>query len=120
MKKILIVDDDLDLQRLYSEKLGMSGFEVRTAANSDQASEFIETWDPSLVLLDIMIPGKMNGLEVLAKLRGNDKTKKVKVVVLTNLDNQKEDALKSGADDYYVKANLSLNELVEKIKALVG
>ena len=118
MRNILIIDDDLDLQRIYSEKLSVSGFETKVATDSDQASQFIADHPPSLILLDVMIPGKMNGLEFLTKLKNDDKSKNIPVIVLTNLDNQKQDAIKSGASDYFVKANLSLNELIDKVKAL--
>lgn len=118
MRQVLIVDDDLDLQRLYSEKLGVSGFETKVATDSDQAYQFVKDSPPNLILLDVMIPGKMNGLEFLNFLKKNEASKNIPVIVLTNLDNQKEDALKSGASDYFVKANVSLNELVDKVKAL--
>jgi DNA-binding response OmpR family regulator len=118
VRNILIVDDDLDLQRIYSEKLGVNGFETKVATDSDQASQFLANDPPNLILLDIMIPGKMNGLEFLTKIKKDDHTKNIPVIVLTNLDNQKQDALKNGASDYFVKANLSLNDLVDKVKAL--
>jgi DNA-binding response OmpR family regulator len=120
MRKILIVDDDLDLQRMYSEKLGNAGFETKVATNSDQALQLIKDSPPNIVLLDIMIPGKMNGLEFLTLLKANDTTKSLPIIVLTNLDNQKDDALKNGATDYLIKANLSLNDLLEKINTLVN
>lgn len=118
MRNILIIDDDLDLQRIYSEKLRSAGFEPKIATNSEQAMEFITSSVPSVILLDIMIPGKMNGLEFLAQIKSNKETANIPVIVLTNLDNQKDEAIKSGANAYFVKANLSLNDLVDKVKAL--
>ncbi len=118
MRNVLIIDDDLDLQRIYSEKLGGAGFETKVATNSDQGFQLIKDSIPNIILLDVMIPGKMNGLEFLSHLKSTEETKSIPVIVLTNLDNQKDDAMKGGASDYFIKANLSLNELVDKVKAL--
>lgn len=118
MRSVLIVDDDPDLQRIYSEKLRSAGFESKISTNSEQANEFINNSHPNLILLDIMIPGQMNGLEFLSQIKKNSKLSNIPVIVLTNLDNQKEDALKSGADAYFFKPNLSLNILIEKVKEL--
>ncbi len=113
-KKILLIEDDLDIQRIYSTKLSANGFEVALAVDADQGFDSAKADTPSLILLDIMLPGKMNGFELLKKLKSDDELKKVPVVVLTNLDTEKEEALKLGAVDYFIKANTELSQVIEK------
>ena len=115
-KRILLVEDDLDIQRVYTEKLKNNGFEVILAANASSGFQYAKEENPNLILLDIMLPGKMNGFEFLEILRKDENLKKIPVIVLTNLDTEKDQALKVGAKDYLIKANTSLNDLVTKVK----
>src|SRR3989344_1737950 len=116
MKKILLVEDDIDIQNVYSQKLKSSGFEVILAADTDKAYHLANELIPDIILLDIMLPGKMNGLELLEKLKKEEKTKHVPVVVLTNLDTEKNSALKAGANAYLIKANTDLGEIIDLVK----
>jgi len=113
-KRILLIEDDLDIQRIYSTKLSANGFEVNLAVDAMQGLNLAQTQPPALILLDIMLPGQMNGLDFLKKLKSDDKLKKIPVVVLTNLDTEKEEALKLGAVDYFIKSNTELSDIVEK------
>jgi two-component system, OmpR family, phosphate regulon response regulator PhoB len=117
-KKILLVEDDLDLQKMYLEKLKMNNYEVVIASNSSTALQFALDEKPNLIILDIMIPGKMNGMDVLSALKKNKNTSNIAVLVLTNLDGEKKEAMALGASDYLVKAETSLNLLLEKVKNL--
>jgi len=117
---VLLVEDDLDLQRIYSEKLGNAGFKVLLTSDASQAATILKNEVVSLILLDIMIPGKMNGFEFLKYLKENESTTKIPVLVLTNLDTEKEEALKMGAVDYIVKANVDINQVVEKVKSFAS
>jgi two-component system OmpR family response regulator/two-component system alkaline phosphatase synthesis response regulator PhoP len=116
MKRVLLVEDDLDIQRVYFEKLSSSGYEVLLASDGPQALTLLKDKVPNLILLDIMLPGEMNGFEILEMLKKNSKYTALPVVVLTNLDTERENAFKIGADDYLVKANTDLSKLVEKVK----
>ena len=102
-------------KRIYSEKLKNQGHDVILAPNTSLAIQYINDRKPNLVLLDIMLPGKMNGFEFLSALKKNPETKDIPVVVLTNLDTEKEEAMDLGADDYLIKANLSLEDLAQKV-----
>lgn len=113
-KKILLIEDDLDIQRIYSEKLTNAGYAVTLAVNGDQGLTQIKNETPNLVLLDIMLPGTMNGFELLEIIKKDDRLKNVPVVVLTNLDTEKDQAMKIGANDYLLKVTLSLEDLVNK------
>lgn len=112
-KKILLIEDDIDIQKIYSSKLLSFGFEVLLASSSEQAFNLAIQEKPDLVFLDIMLPGKMNGFELLERLKENEETKKIPVVVITNLDTERQQALKIGATDYLIKANTDLNQIVE-------
>ncbi len=114
-KSIILIEDDLDLQRIYSIKIESAGFKVLLAIDALQGLNLIKNENPRLILLDIMLPGKMNGFELLKRLKEDNKLKNIPVVILTNLDTEKEEALKMGANDYIIKANTNLNEIVEKV-----
>jgi two-component system, OmpR family, alkaline phosphatase synthesis response regulator PhoP len=115
-KRVLLIEDDLDLQRIYSEKLGNKGFIVDLAVDATQGLTAIKNIKPNLILLDIMLPGTMNGFELLKKIKSEDQIKNIPVIVITNLDTESEEAFKLGASDYFIKANTELNEVVEKVK----
>src|SRR4029079_16828279 len=118
-KTILLVEDDLDIQRVYSEKLKNEGYEIALAIDVPHGLQLLETMKPDLVLLDIMLPGKMNGFEMLQYIKGDDRYKKIPVIVMTNLDTEREEALKVGAADYLIKANTELSDLAAKIKQII-
>lgn len=115
-KKILVVEDDQFLLEMYSAKLKSSGFLVDIAQNGEQAVSKAEEFMPDLILLDIVIP-KLDGFEVLKKLRDNPKTRNIKVIALTNLGQQSEveKGMSLGADDYFIKAHFTPSEIVYRI-----
>ncbi len=114
-KKVLLIEDDLDIQRIYSEKLTNKGFDVTLAVDATHGLTLAKNDRPNIVLLDIMLPGEMNGFELLEILKKDEDLHSVPVIVLTNLDTEKDQALKVGANDYLIKANISLDELVDKV-----
>lgn len=102
--KIMVIDDEPDIVRLVKISLEMANFEVVEAFSGKEALEKLKTTVPDLFLLDIMMP-EMNGYEVCQKLKTDDQTKEIPVVMLT-AKGQKGDAeqgLKVGADDYIIK-----------------
>ena len=115
-KKILIVEDDPDLLGLLVNKIQKEGYDVCQATDGQMAlSEFTKNV-PDLVLLDILIPLK-NGLEVLEEIKTKIKSE-TPVIVLSNLADTKdiEMVTRLGAVDYVVKSNLSLDEIMLKVK----
>lgn len=115
-KKILIVEDDHNLQIVYKKKFSELGHDVSVASNGNQAMTLAKELTPDLILLDIMLPEGMNGFDVMMALDRDIKLKDVPVIVLTNLDSEKDTAMAMGAADYIIKANTSIDELVEKVK----
>ena len=114
-KKILLIEDDPDIQKMYSDKLNFEGFEVISAVDGQKGLLLAKTEKPDLILLDIMLPRGMNGFDVLEEVRLDDDIKDTPVIVLTNLDSEEQVAQKVGADDYLIKTNTELADLIAKI-----
>ncbi|MEX2055044.1 MAG: response regulator [Candidatus Andersenbacteria bacterium] len=118
---ILLVEDDSFISGMYYTKLVSLGFDVQIAEDGQAAWERLQQDPlPELVLLDVVLP-KKDGFEILEGLRQADRTKKLPIILLTNLG-QKPDVergVKLGADDYIIKAHYTPTEVVEKITKLL-
>ncbi len=115
--KILLVEDEESLAQMYSTKFTSEGYEVDIANDGYTGLQLAQKNKPDLILLDIILP-QMDGFMVLKELKQSAKTKKIPVIMLTNLG-QNEDIKRGkdlGADDYLVKASLTPSELVDKVK----
>jgi DNA-binding response OmpR family regulator len=116
-KKILLVEDDDNLANVYSMRLEAEGFVVSRVSNGEQALASAIEFQPDLILLDVMMP-KVSGLEVLDILRNTPETVNVKVIMLTALGQEadKKQAFDLGADDYLVKSQVVVADVVNKIR----
>ena len=110
--RLLLVEDDRHLRKAAAVTLRRAGYAVTTADDGEQALHAVSAEAPDLVLLDLIMP-KMQGFEVLHALKSNAKTAHIPVIVLSNLsqDCDREHALGAGAQEYLVKANMSLTDL---------
>ncbi|NIM47409.1 MAG: response regulator [Candidatus Aenigmarchaeota archaeon] len=119
--KILLAEDDIQLVDMYRRKFDLEGFETIIAEDGEETLKALETSKPDIILLDIMMP-KVDGLQVLKKIRENPETKNIIVVVLTNLGSEATAAeiFKLGADDYIVKADFTPLEVANKVKELLA
>ncbi|MGE0446750.1 MAG: response regulator [Vicinamibacterales bacterium] len=119
-KRIVLAEDDRFLRRACETKLRQCGFEVHTAVDGDEAVTVTKDVVPDLLLLDLLMP-KRDGLGVLRALREHEPTKNLTVVILSNSSKELEmkNAASLGAAAYWVKANMSLQELCEKVKELL-
>lgn len=120
MKQVLMIEDDVSLHELYKEALSKVGIGFVGAITGKDGLDMMVKNPSDLVIIDIMLPGGMNGFDVAEQLRQNPKTSSVPFIILTNLDSETESAKAVGAADYIVKTNTSLNEVVEKITSLIG
>ena len=114
--KILIVEDEEVLVKVLQEKFEKENFIVKLVTDGELVFELVKSFKPDLILLDIMLPGGMNGFDVLEQLKSDEKFKSIPVFVVTNLDSEEKTARTIGAADYIVKANTSIEVLVNKIK----
>lgn len=116
-KKVLIIEDDEQISRVYGIKLKQEGIETISAVDGDDGLKKIETEKPDVVLLDLMLP-RHDGFWVLEEKIKNNKIKNIPVIVLSNLgqEQDKERAMGLDAKDYLVKADVSIKQVIEKIK----
>ena len=119
-QKILIIEDDDFLRSLAVTKLEKEGFSVAMAADGKQGLDSVHADAPHLIILDLMLP-IMSGFDVLKALKADATTRDIKVIIFSNLgeDSDIKTCLDLGANDYMVKAQFTLDELVEKIKGLL-
>ncbi len=119
--RILIVEDDDFLRSLAVTKLTAEGFAMEVAASGDEGLNKALATPPDLMILDLMLP-QLSGFEILEKVRANEATKKLKVIVFSNLGEEADikKCLDLGVSEYLVKANFTLDELAEKIKTVLG
>ncbi len=121
MKKIIFVEDEPALQKTLGDFLKDAGFQVLSAYDGVTGLEMAKKEKPVLILLDLILP-KKNGFDVLSELKRDPATAGIPVIVLTNLESAEDidKALEAGAVAYLVKTNYRLQEVLEKIKGLVG
>ena len=121
MAKILIIEDDPLMSRLYQKAFTFEGYQVVAAFDGEEGWEKMKQENPNIILLDIMMP-KMNGLEFLQKIKKDPDYKKIPVVCLTNLAGQQdaEKALFLGAVKYIVKSEYEPKQVVNMIKEILA
>lgn len=115
--KIIVAEDDAVLRNLYVKKFGMEGYEVVTAEDGEQALKLIREQNPDLVICDIHMP-KVDGFQVLKELPKT--ARKFPIIMLTNFDQGdfKLRAQELGADDYFVKKDMTIRSLVDMVEKL--
>lgn len=120
-KKILLVEDDEALAGVYQARLEIEGFSVMQVNNGEKALAAAREFKPDLILLDAMMP-KISGFDVLDILRNTPDTKNIKVIMLTALSQpkDKERAENLGVDDYLVKSQVVIGDVVERVKYHLG
>ncbi len=119
--KVAIIEDDVAISQMYRTKFETEGYDVATAPDGEAGLELIDSFQPDIVLLDLMMPN-MNGLDMLAKLRSQPNGRDAKVVVLTNMGDTETatKVYKMAADDYIVKAEMTPKQVAERIKNLLA
>ena len=119
--KILIVEDDPLISRMYQKVLKFEGMEVISSENGSDGLAAAAQHKPDLILLDIMMP-KMNGIEVLEALKADETTNAIPVVMLTNLSGtaDAQNAMNKGAVDYLVKSQFKPKDVAGKVKEIMA
>ncbi len=121
MKKILIVEDDIFLAKVYQKKLGAMGFELVVVNDGERVFEIAKQDHPSIILLDVILP-KKSGFDVLSELKADDSTRNIPVLMVSNmaLESEIQKAKDMGVSAYMIKSNYSFKEVTEKIIGLIG
>lgn len=117
MKKILFIEDESALQKALGDTLSKEGYKMISALDGEIGLRLAKSEKPDLILLDLILP-RMNGFEVLRALKEDEGTKDIPVIVSTNLEEIEnvEKVLSLGATTYLLKANYSLEDILEKIR----
>lgn len=116
-KKILLVEDDTTLASVYRARLELEGFDIREVNNGEEALSATLEYRPDLIVLDAMMP-KISGFDVLDILRNTPETGNVKIIMLTALSQpkDKERAESLGVDDYLVKSQVVISDVISRVK----
>ena len=117
MKKILFIEDESALQKTFRDVLEKEGYQMISALDGESGLRLAKSEKPDLILLDLILPRK-DGFEVLKELKEDESTKGIPVIVLTNLEDIEsvEKAIGLGATTYLVKAQYTLEEVIQKVK----
>lgn len=115
-KKILLVEDNSQTQNILELRLKKCGYQVTTENIGKNVINKAKTILPDLIILDILLEGEINGINVLEQIKNQKILNTTPVIILTNLDNKKDEAHKLGVNDYLIKANISLNDIMDKVK----
>jgi CheY-like chemotaxis protein len=123
VRKILVIEDEQPMREALGDTLGQQGFTVVTADNGKDGLTIALQEQPNLILLDIFMP-KMDGLMLLNQLRGTSWGQNIPVIILTNLNPNADATIKAVLDHkpafYLIKSNVTLEEIVEKIKEVLN
>lgn len=116
-EKILLVDDDMTLHEMYAERLRAEGYVIVSAYDGEEAIEKAYKENPDLILLDIMMP-KINGIDVMKKLREDDETKGIPIILLTALVQEinKIKDMMQPYDSYLIKSEIMPQEVIKTIE----
>ena len=120
-KKILLVEDDTALAAVYRARLDLEGFDIQEVDDGEKALSAALDYKPDLILLDVMMP-KISGFDVLDILRNTPETSNIRVIMLTALsqDKNKQRAEELGVDEYLVKSQVVISDVVERVKHHLG
>jgi|SRR3989344_5132898 len=119
-KRVLVVEDDILLAQVLMDKLGKEGFSATNVVNGLEVQAKTEEIKPAIILLDLILPG-LDGFEALKLLKAGEQTKDIPVVVISNLGEESDvrSAKAVGAEEYFIKANISLDKLLQNIKKII-
>ncbi|HEY4499580.1 MAG TPA: response regulator [Candidatus Paceibacterota bacterium] len=121
MRKILLIEDDQFLSSLLHNRIQKEGFEVELVKDGGAALAALKKSQPDLILLDLILPGK-SGFEVMEDIKADPQIPKTPIIIISNLGQDSDIARgkELGATDYLVKANISIDFLIGKVKEILN
>jgi DNA-binding response OmpR family regulator len=119
-KNIILIEDDAILSKVVNEELEDADFKISTAFSGREGLDMVRSELPDLILLDLILP-EIHGFDVLAELKKDPKTKNIPVIILTMLgsDDDIKKGISLGAQDYIVKSQHAVGEIIEKVKSFL-
>ena len=118
VKKILIIEDEQTLIKALRQAFSENGYKIETAIDGEEGWEKVQEFKPDLVLLDLILP-KMDGFEILNKIKKNEKLKNTAVLILTNLSDVKDKCHELGAVECLVKSDESIDNIKKAVKKVL-
>ena len=121
MKKILIIEDDPIVANVYRNKLAVEGYQTETAPDGESGLKVLQTLQPQLIILDLMLPG-ISGVDVIKEVRSDAGFAKVPIIVFSNtyLTNLIQDAWRAGANKCLSKSNCTPKDVVDVVRNIIG
>ncbi len=119
MTKLLIVEDDELLDSAYKQKF-VGLFDFKIASNVSEAKKELVEFKPDVILLDLYMPGKYNGIDFLEGIKKSELTKKIPVIVTTNLPDSVDKVIGMGAESCFMKSNIGLDKIIDEINRVVS
>lgn len=120
MARVLIVEDETAYQKILKDTLEKEHFEVFLKSGVKQAMAEVVNVHPDVILLDIMLPGGLNGFDFLEHLKANEKTKAIPVIIITNLSTEEKVAKKIGTSFYFIKSETTIDQIIKTVKKAVN
>src|SRR5438270_3832772 len=117
--KILIAEDNQELLKLYEDIFTDAGFIVKTCTNGKQALAMVTSFMPDVLLLDLVIP-EISGFELLKLIKADEKTKNIKIIILSNAYVDRADFIQHGASDVLLKTEYNSDQLIHKVREVLG
>lgn len=119
MTKLLIVEDDLLLDEAYRRMFG-DKYDVRIATDGESGVKMVSTFEPDVILLDVYMPGRFNGLDVIKEIKKDEKAMKIPILVITNLPDAAEKVMEMGARKCFMKTDVGLSNIAEELQRIVS
>ena len=118
MTKLLIVEDDLLLDEAYRRMFGEK-YDMRIATDGEEGVKMASTFNPDVILLDIYMPGRFNGLDVIKEIKKDPKTAGIPILVVTNLPDAMERVMEMGARSCFMKTDVGLSNIEEELQKIM-
>lgn len=120
MSRVVIIEDETAYQKILKDTLEKDQFEVVLASDVKQGIAEIAKVKPDIILLDIVLPGGMNGFDFLERVKADKNTHDIPVIVITNLASEEKVAKEIGAYDYFIKSDTKMEQIVTKVKQILS
>lgn len=117
-KKVLIVDDDIDILEVMNLLFEFSGYQTKTLPDAEYTYKFVDEFKPDAIILDVMLSG-YDGREICRQLKSTDRTKKIPIIMISAHPDAAKSTKQAGADDFLAKP-FDIHELMEKVDQLVS